>query len=292
MTAFDAHLQSRTGGSAWSMAGTMIRGRPGVMFVSILAAATIVCLAFIALVAGQEARLRVAGIVDGVQASVFLRPQVSRGAAEALKAQLETLPFVRDAVLHTKEAAIAALETSGLPQTASRSNPLPDVWVVTLTLGRSEPAKSLVVRASEARTALSQLPDVETVDLDAAWLATLERWQTLAATGSRVGLAVGFPVVWLLLVCLFYLTGRAVAARTEQNGRTGGGAVIVGIVLGVAALVMATAFVAVIAYSMQTTGLEWKPIAVRIGQMGECVTVLCVSTIVLSVATFWASGRR
>lgn len=294
MTAFDAPLAGR-GGSVWREAAAIIGARPGVLAAAIIAAATVVCVALLALVAGSELRFQAARAVDSVQASVFMRPQASRAAAEALKEPLQALPFVRGATLRTKEAAIASLQTSGSPPVGYRTNPLPDVWIVALALDAPDNASTLASRASEARRSLELLGDVESVDIDTGWLSTLEHWQALSTNGYRAGLAVVFGSVWLVLVCLFLLAGRALAGASPEHGDGigGGAAAVLGVLIGSATLIAAAVLLAAATIGMESTGIDWRPILLRAGRMSaRSITALSIGTLVLSTAVVWSARRR
>lgn len=294
MTAFDAHLRPQGEVTAWGGAVAMLRAHPGVVIMTILAAATIVFLAFLALIAGQEVEFNARRAANEIQASILLRPQTSRAAAEALKEQLDALPVIRNASLQTKEAALAALEANGLPS-LSRANPLPDVWVVTLGLGRpGDATTSLSVRMAEARQSLARLPEVESVDVDAEWLATIDRWHAVSATGVRIGLLVLFPIVCLLLGSVFFLAGRGFAGAAVEADRVGAGSpTIVGILVGLASLLVSAALIAAATFGAQSVGLDWKPMADRAGQMSATsVAALGLSTLVLATLILALSIRK
>ena len=67
---------------------------------------------------------------------------------------------------------------------------------------------------------------------------------------------------------------------------------LVSVATGMATLLLAAGFVAVVALLLPTIGVDWKPIGVRIGQRGECIVLLAASTILLSALAFWGTNRR
>ncbi|WP_432722952.1 permease-like cell division protein FtsX [Jeongeupia wiesaeckerbachi] len=131
------------------------------------------------------------------QLTVFLKPEADVGALRAQLAKdgrLAQTRFVpKDDALKAMEAAIGSGDLlAGLPD-----NPLPDAFV--LTARRDVPAAQL--------TALEQMlltdPGVDTVQLDSAWAARLEKAISLGRHALQV-------VVLLLAVALVLVTGNAI----------------------------------------------------------------------------------
>ena len=298
MTAFDAPIRPRRDRSSGGRALAIIAGRPAVVAAAVVAAATILWLALLSLVVVQELRAWTFQAADDVQALIYLRPQASRAAAEALQEPLEALPFVKAATLRTKEEALAVLERNGVPQLKNRSNPLPDAWIVRLALGKPDSTgKSLSDRVDAARERFARLSDVESVDIDTGWTRTLDRWQAFDARSERPGLVLLFGVVALLLWCLFFLAGRGLRGTAEPGSQPGGldgsPSALLGAVVGVAALLTCAAFAVATVLVLDSASFDWKPIVVRAGQTSSApIIALAIETLLLSIGATWIGARR
>lgn len=133
--------------------------------------------------------------------SVYLDKRASRARADALAGLLRGREDVASVRLITADEGLAQFKAAsgfGNALDALRDNPLPDVLVVTPSLGASTPAG-----IDALKRAIAKLQDVQTVQLDTDWVQRLDAlldilrrtiWLTAALLGAGVMLVVGNTV--------------------------------------------------------------------------------------------------
>lgn len=146
---------------------------------------------------------RFAGDVqEARRVSVFLKPGVDAGGADALAARLRARDDVADVTLRTPEQGLADLrQTPGLGETidALDGNPLPSLLVVTPSGEGTALAESL-----------RSLPETDLVQDDAAWRQRLDRW---LAFGTRLAAVLGV----LLGAGALLVVGNTVRLDVQQR---------------------------------------------------------------------------
>ena len=195
-TYFDHHLFSLL-----RSLGNMLRKPIGsLLTIAVMAIALALPLGLLASLANVE---RFTGNVqESREISVFLKPDVSVGAAGALADQWRALPDVADVKLVTPEEGLAQLrETTQLGTTIENieSNPLPSLLVVTPRRNENKLAQTL-----------STSPEVDVVQHDKAWRDRLNGW---IGFGRNIALV----LATLLGLGAVLIVGNAVRADIQAH---------------------------------------------------------------------------
>ncbi len=293
MTKFDSE-RPRSEGGAFSLQPA--RDQPAIFFASMLAASLALVVAAALLFAGQALRDQLARVIGSVELSVFLSPQVARPEAEAMKSRIEAASVVSTAVLRTREDAMTALADEGLPALVNKSNPLPDVWIVRLRL--PEPGQSrtsLTADVAAARSALAAIPGVESVRVDAQWVAWVEHGSSIAleAMDAARWFVIGGSA--LAVFCVFLLAGRGYASASSKDDSLKGPSSVQALALVTfSAFFLAVLLVGLVGYvgSVALVTPELKPMVDLAGQRASRLLILLAMASLFSALIGAISGSR
>jgi len=186
----------------------VLRRRPGNFVLAVLLCAV----ALVLPLTGAALARAVLPLVDpsalGPAVSLFLAQATPAADIRQLQAQLATQPGVARVEWITREAAYTSLlQRAGAGWGELKSNPLPDVLVVTFA-PRTAPA-TVEAAVSELRS----LPKVDSVSADTGWHHKLD---ALLRVGSRAGLFVaGMSVAVLALIVLGAAQLQLATSRDE-----------------------------------------------------------------------------
>ena len=292
MTRFDAGPSTLgADDSSTISARAVVAMHPGTVVLSILLAALMIAIAASLLFVGQGAQYRLASAIDALQLSVFLQPQASRADAEGMRARIEAVPFVVGARLRTREDAMTSLVGAGLPALATKANPLPDVWIV--SLGRpngSNDAPALSARVADTRVALEALPNVEAVRVDARWVDLLDRSSLWVGRGMTVAVWTISTTLLAALLGLSLLTGRAMKSNNREQSGGVQALATVGMMTGLASLLLTGGLLALVTVSLPGSDAVWKPILDSIGRMGHVFVVAMGLAVIVVCAIGHALG--
>ena len=275
MTRFDAG--SSTAVPAF-FSSTTVRGlvalHPGTFVLSILLASLMIAVASGLLLVGQGARYQLGRTTDALQLSVFLQPQATRADAEALRTRIEAVPAVVGARLRTREDAMIALVSGGLPALSTKANPLPDVWIVSLGHATgSDGDLSFAARVARTRVALEALPNVESVRVDARWVDLLDRSSRWLDRGMSLAVWTIAASLLAALLGIALLTGRALKSQGQDIGDGVQALATVGMVSGLASLILAGGIAALVTMFVPQLNDFGKPVLDSIGRNGHIFVV-------------------
>ena len=174
----------------------LIRSRPGSFLLAVLLAAAAFALPLTVASVVRSAAPLVQQLPAGPEVNLFLAASTSTAEIRQLQSQLAARPGVAQVEWVTRDAALKALAqrtgSSGLAEL--KTNPLPDVLVVTLS-SQAAPAE-----VDEAIAQWRRLPRVESVAADTGWHRQLRGLLRVAvAAGTLVG---GLAAALLALVVL------------------------------------------------------------------------------------------
>jgi cell division transport system permease protein len=165
-----------------------------------------------------------AELASDPEISVFMAVDASRADARALAAPLAALPDVNDVHFVPREQALAELETRpGMAELLSAlpGNPLPDAWVVRVSL--NGPPGSANGRQQQLAAAISAMPKVDHVQIDAVWVERMEALVRLTSLGlSLIAAALAVAVVAVIFntIRLQVLTQREEIELAKLIGAT------------------------------------------------------------------------
>ena len=131
--------------------------------------------------------------------NVYLALTASEQDAKALEAKFKALPNVDTLTFIPREAALAEMKrTANLAELLAslESNPLPHAFTI-------RPKQSDSAALAALQTAVSTLPQVQSVVMDFAWAEKLKRFATFA---ERITLLLGV----LLAVAVVFVTGNTI----------------------------------------------------------------------------------
>ena len=174
----------------------LIRSRPGSFLLAVLLAAAAFALPLTVASVVRSAAPLVQQLPAGPEVNLFLAASTSTAEIRQLQSQLAARPGVAQVEWVTRDAALKALAqrtgSSGLAEL--KTNPLPDVLVVTLSSQAAPP------EVDEAIAQWRRLPRVESVAADTGWHRQLRGLlRAAAAAGTLVG---GLAAALLALVVL------------------------------------------------------------------------------------------
>ena len=252
MTKFD-EAHSDTDGWRWLRP---IGRQPGVFIAAIVAIGVSASIAAAFLLAAQATRGQLARLVAGTQFAVVLGSQVSRADAEAMRSVLESNPAVGAARLRTREQALTQLVAHSSLVGGSRSNPLPDLWVVTVRRPDSDEAiRSFADDRARLQQTLAAMPGVASVRVDADWLAFVDRWAGVSLGALPVVHRATLAALAAIVFCIVFLAGR-----TFRNGSDDGAGIgpvlLAGALAGLFGLSLATALGAAIGDMVGSAAIE------------------------------------
>ena len=294
MTRFDEKLfvHGTASGEAPS-ARAIVAEQPAVTVLAILLASATIFLAAAVLLFAQVVRLELERTMNAVQLLVFLQPQSSRADAEALRGRIEAVRAVASATLRTREDALAALATSGLPVSTAKSNPLPDVWIVGMRGPDANAAATpLAGRVEQIRQRLLLLPGVDTVRVDGGWIDSLDRWAARADRGGAWLDAITVGLALLALFGIYFLAGRAIGHR-EASGPVQALATM-GMIGMLLAFVVAGLLIVFAGMMLPALGAALKPAVASIDRAGQVFIVGtgALAIVTAAVASAWGGSRR
>ncbi len=145
-------------------------------------------------------------IARSPEISVFVVQDATRNDALAVGVQLRALPEVEDARFIAREAALEDMrQRPGLDAilTALNQNPLPDAWVVQLRPPGNTGESAAALQARVAHR-LAQIPKVEHVQVDSAWVERLDALLRLL----RLGLVVVSVALAVAVIAVIFNTIR------------------------------------------------------------------------------------
>jgi cell division transport system permease protein len=144
----------------------------------------------------QSLRPVTAQLASEPEMGVFMTLDATREEARALSAPLAALPGVSGVRFVAKEDALADMKNRpGMTELLSAlpGNPLPDAWIVRLNLNTDDISGS--ERQAQLVAAVSALPKVDHVQVDAVWVKRMESMMRLLSlvlwiVASALGIAV------------------------------------------------------------------------------------------------------
>ncbi len=155
------------------------------------------------------------------QISVFMTRDAERRATADVEARLRAHPGIAAVQLVPREETLARMKNSeGLADVIEvlPRNPFPDAFVVV-------PKDDGPDAMERLRADLAKLPQVEHVQLDAAWVRKLDAWLRLGRTGLALfvaAFAVGLVAITFNTIRLQVLTRRAEIEVSRLLGATDG----------------------------------------------------------------------
>ncbi len=201
-----------------------LRKAPGSFLFNVLVVAIALALPFAGLTLLDNVRPMSAQLSVEPEISVFLKPSASREQAQALAPALRALLKDGSAkiIFVTREQALGQLkDKNGLADvlTTLGENPLPDSYVLKLDNFDSAGGAKIEALAGKLRT----LPEVDTVQVDSAWvkrLAALMRVLRLVLTVLATTLGMVVVAVVFNTIRLQVLTQRDEIAVSKLIGAT------------------------------------------------------------------------
>jgi cell division transport system permease protein len=172
----------------------------------------------------QSLRPVTAQLASEPEMGVFMTLDATREEARALSAPLAALPGVAGVRFVAKEDALAEMKRRpGMTELlqALPSNPLPDAWIVRLTLNADD--GQAIDRQQQLQAAIKALPKVDHVQIDAVWVKRMESMmRLLSLVLSLVASALGIAVVAVIFntVRLQVLTQRDEIELAKLIGAT------------------------------------------------------------------------
>ncbi|MDD5250186.1 MAG: permease-like cell division protein FtsX [Rhodocyclaceae bacterium] len=160
-----------------------------------------------------------AGSAPAPQISLFMALDAPRAAADAIGAKLQKHPGVKTARFVPREDTLARMRSSeGLGDVIDilPKNPFPDAFVI-------DPKDDAPAAMEALARELNQLPRVEHVQLDSAWVRRLDALLKLGRTGVAllaVLLGVGLIAITFNTIRLQVLTQRAEIEVSRLLGAT------------------------------------------------------------------------
>jgi cell division transport system permease protein len=172
----------------------------------------------------QSLRPVTAQLASEPEMGVFMTLDASREEARALSAPLAALPGVAGVRFVPKEDALAQMKSRpGMTELLSAlpNNPLPDAWILRLTLNAEQDGS--IDRQQQLQAAIRALPKVDHVQIDAVWVKRMESMmRLLSLVLSIVASALGIAVVAVIFntVRLQVLTQREEIELAKLIGAT------------------------------------------------------------------------
>ncbi len=169
----------------------LLQRRPGSFVLAVLLAAAALTIPL----AGVSIARSVAPLTENVQlgpeVSLFMAPATQGSDIRKFQAQLSTAAGVRSVEWITREAALKALAQRSGHLGELKSNPLPDVLVVTFAAGIDTAARDAAIKQ------MRSLPRVEALVADTDWHRKLA---ALLRAAAQVGALAGVLATALLLL--------------------------------------------------------------------------------------------
>ncbi len=249
----------------------------------------------------QNARAATANWNQAFDLSVYLDKKAKNERTQALAKQLRVRADVAAVRIITAEQALKDFrDTSGFGKAldALTDNPLPNTLIVTPTLAASTPEGTLALKMS-----IAALADVDTVQLDTAWVQRLNAmlevlrrivWLTGALLGLGVMLVVGNTIRLDILNRRAEIEVMKLVGATDRFARRPFlyGAVWYGLGGGLGAVVLVAVAVAALARPDEhLAGLYGSPVRLRGLGIVTAMGVLGVS-IALSWIGSWIAATR
>jgi cell division transport system permease protein len=190
----------------------MISQRPGTLLLAVALCAVALMLPLMAATLAVGARPLIAGAPLAPELSVFVSPAASAQELKGLQARIEAVAGATQVRHVSRDAALAELaERSGLGASLRelKTNPLPDVFVVSLPRGAAPGTVETVAAA------IRKLPRVDSVQFDSAWYGKLVAIGRVALIGGSVAGA----TLLVLAVAVTVGAVRLLARASEDETR-------------------------------------------------------------------------